>query len=213
MLTTDVFPDTVLNTFLPQNRLPTRDQFPRLRHNYDMTPYGIQVKANHCVSYSPLQWNALLRFQFWNELQSIHDTTQRPYLPWSVAVAVLKRPLSPRLYQRTFFRIQNAFFLTKKFFTFGQRTVQQGTFHLIQMGDCFLNLFIRERRCCRKRPKYFFDREETLYQRTVLLPNHIYSIPSGTVYILYSTSKSFFSVHILQNHVALPFQNVIPITF
>lgn len=212
-LTRDMFPDSVLDSFSPQDVLPTQEQFLSLQDRCSIYPFKVYIKENRCVFFCTEEFDNRLALLFWYTLNHVCTPARWRCVPWRIAVLIMKRSLLVKnhWYHRTCFKIGNAFYLTKKSFTFGQRTVHPGTIHLIQTGKHPLSVFLLENDRGRVRTQLFPDSEEHLYRRFILESNQIYSILSGSVYILYTMGNSFFSIHLLQEHVTLPFEQVTPI--
>ncbi|GFT30660.1 integrase catalytic domain-containing protein [Trichonephila clavipes] len=99
--------------------------------------------------------------------------------------------------------IYNMFFVKKKDFTFGFRTVKSGEIHLIQTTNVPILIYELPSSSlrCRANPNLFrrsfepFD--QMLYHRMVLEPHTAYPIPARTRYILLTVQKTLFGLDII----------------
>lgn len=101
---------------------------------------------------------------------------------------------------RTSFVFNKHYFLCKSQFTFGQRRVKKNTAHILQVGPMHLLLFtFNEKYMDRlKFKKGRLPSSQFKYMKKKLRRNKSYLIPENTIYVLYTVSKTFFSLHVVK---------------
>lgn len=150
------------------------------------------------------------------EAKEFHRDSIDPFaINWLSIATRYKRPVIE--FQRSNVDIRAGYkfdqnkFLVKGFFTFGQRTVEMGTAHVIQTLNVPLLFYIMDQTSVKiqmkRTPRLFPCDELHLYDRSVLGPNEIFRIPSGTTYLIFAPQKTFFSLDIVNEnlHFKVPF--------
>ena len=100
------------------------------------------------------------------------------------------------------FKLRNTF-LVKAYFTFGLRTVEKGTAHVIQTLKVPLIIYVCPQRLKGKAEKSFPYTDLHMFDMSILLPNGIYRIPPGVRYVLFTTQKNYFSLDLVPEDMEL----------
>lgn len=101
---------------------------------------------------------------------------------------------------RVSFRWDNVF-LVKSKFTFGQRTVQAGTYHVLQLTYVPLLLYHSPHASAEKKDGLLEVEDQQRYVRTLLQPHETFVLKPGTVYVLMAYQKCLFTMDVLTSPV------------
>lgn len=99
---------------------------------------------------------------------------------------------------RMVFQYKN-FYLTKKFFTFGQRQVPTGEVHIIRTTAVPVLYNVAQKKFAKEVEKTYLESrfqcmDQYQYACYVLQPNSQYLVPSGTTYVLMTVQKTLMGV-------------------
>lgn len=137
------------------------------------------------------------------------DVVERP---WCAMERILMRPPLPEhrnnLDRRAVYRFSGNTFLVAPTFSFGQRTVERGTQHVIQLLE--VPLAIYHHTTLQRRDGALENQER--YCQTYLRPHQNYRVPAGTVYVLYAIHVCLFALDIVPEDEEMSFVCVDPIT-
>lgn len=209
----EIFPSTVLNSFENVELLPTTLELATLQEKNNIHPYIIYMDEQYKVSYCEINYEKPIRKHFMDTLKYLYTKNSYKSRNWSKATKLLLKPIVIKkiVNHRMCYKFKNIFFLTKKHFTFGNRLVDVGTIHIIKTGNYPMSIYTLKEKIHTVTIKKFPFTKQNLYRKQIVNFNSVCSIPSHTVYILYTTDRSLFSLHIAKEEIKLPFANIIPI--
>lgn len=191
----EIFPSEVKDCLKKDDLLPSTNVFNSFLNGKSIVPYHIFM-SGETISY------VRHKMEVYNHLKYYLDYLVSPVRlveceNWISVKDKLENITNIACDDRLCIVYEKSFFLTKRFFTFGEKLVQDDTQHIIQVGCAPLNIVFVQSEDLEKK-----------YDHHILAANSTCSLPSKTLYILYTSDRCFFSVHVVKEGCELNFTNI-----